>query len=251
MRIAKLLAARALRLQAVGLVAVGCRFGYEQLELGETGVPGSGASAGAAQAGGSTSAGGEPVASGGAGAAPTSGTGNDAGSGVVPRAGADGAGGADDVVGAGGAPSGVPPDSALCIPGMYGGHDYLLCAEERSWQEANAGCMAIGMRLVRIDDAAENQWVFDNVNVPGGAPPDVWIGATDAAVEGEWRWTDGDQFWAGLSGGTPQNGLFTAWNSREPNTAIDDEDCAAMLSNTPEWLDARCFTPWPYVCESL
>jgi len=46
-----------------------------------------------------------------------------------------------------------------------------------------------------------------------------WIGATDVAVEGEWRWVTGPeagtQFWQGLANGTELT--FANWNRDEPN----------------------------------
>jgi len=48
-----------------------------------------------------------------------------------------------------------------------------------------------------------------------------WIGATDVDQEGTWQWVTGPEagtvFWIGEVNGTPQNGLYSFWNSGEPN----------------------------------
>lgn len=55
-----------------------------------------------------------------------------------------------------------------------------------------------------------------------------WIGASDAAVEGEWFWVTGpeagDQFWQGGVGGVnvgPYN--YSNWNNNEPNNQGDED----------------------------
>jgi hypothetical protein len=109
------------------------------------------------------------------------------------------------------------------------------------------------MRLVRIDDAMENQWLFTNANVDQGRASLVWIGADDLAVEGEWRWTDGALFWLGQNNGMAQNGLFAGWYQREPNNVNGAENCGAFetKSSAPGWYDLQCATPYAFVCESL
>lgn len=48
-----------------------------------------------------------------------------------------------------------------------------------------------------------------------------WIGGTDEANEGTWIWETGPEagqvFWNGLSGGSAPNGVFSFWNTGEPN----------------------------------
>jgi hypothetical protein len=232
---------------------------------GEAGAPSTGGtdtggSAGSSTGGGGTT-GGTVGGRGGAGGAGSGGRGGSAGSagssagggsgGTGAGAGGGGAGGTSGAGGSGG--SAGAPNPALCNTGMFGGHTYLLCKEDRSWFVANFGCTLIGMRLVRIDDAAENQWLFDNAFTELGRRSTVWIGATDQAVDGEWRWTDGTLFWLGDDGGTAQNGLFTAWNQREPNNVSAAEHCAVMETSgsTPEWYDYTCEFVGPFICESL
>ncbi|GAB1309529.1 hypothetical protein KH5_22120 [Urechidicola sp. KH5] len=57
-----------------------------------------------------------------------------------------------------------------------------------------------------------------------------WIGASDAAVEGIWRWVTGPEaglhFWTGVFGtGSVVPGEFEFWNSNEPNN-LGNEDYA-------------------------
>jgi hypothetical protein len=225
-----------------------------------SGISGSATTGGVVGSGGTDSAG--TSGSGGTDSAGTSGSGGDGGSSSAGTSGTSGSGGSGGSSSAGtsgwggsggSGGSGTPPDLALCNQGMYGGHTYLLCKELRSWADANSGCQAAGMRLVRVDDATENQWLFDNANTPGGVDSLVWLGATDAAVEGEWRWNDGDLFWLGDSAGSAQGGLFDDWYFREPNNVGSGENCASLelKSATPDWFDSGCWLAKPYVCESL
>jgi len=303
------------------LLVVGCRFGYEGVDLGDSegtdglggngacggtrlssdggvleggapgdsgatgstgGTGGSGATGGASgsEAGGASSSGGvggggngTAGASGGAGgsggtAGASGGTGGIGGNGGAGTT-TGGSGGASTTAGGSGGASttgggsgggtsttggGTPPDVSSCVADTYGGHDYLLCAERRTWPDALGGCVAIGMSLVRIDDLAENDWLDANRNVTGsGSPPNVWIGASDAGVEDEWRWADGELFWTGDHLGMPENGLFANWYDREPNDVdlAADEDCGSLGSNRPEWFDSACDQLYPYICESL
>ncbi|WP_422107569.1 T9SS type B sorting domain-containing protein [Winogradskyella sp.] len=56
-----------------------------------------------------------------------------------------------------------------------------------------------------------------------------WIGGTDRAQEGVWRWDAGPEagqvFWNGAVGGSSPDGMFAFWNTGEPNN-LGDEDYA-------------------------
>jgi hypothetical protein len=140
----------------------------------------------------------------------------------------------------------------LCTAATFTGHDYLFCKELRTWLDARGGCQVIGMQLARVDDVTENQWLVDNAITPGGSDSLVWLGATDQAVEGEWRWTDDTLFWLGDNAGVAQGGLFAGWYSREPNDVAQSEDCASLetKSASGDWYDSGCELPQSYVCKS-
>lgn len=66
-----------------------------------------------------------------------------------------------------------------------------------------------------------------------------WIGASDAATEGEWRWVSdpevGEQFWLGAGNGSSVARRFNNWATGEPHDA-GGEDYAHLLNNS-QWND--------------
>jgi hypothetical protein len=124
--------------------------------------------------------------------------------------------------------------------------------------EARLDCEAMGMKLIRVDDAEEQAWIYETFwtepTVGSGDNEQMWLGGTDNVVEGEWRWLiGGDLFWLGAVDGSPQNGLYTNWGHShgmgEPNQPNDShdasgEDCVVIRSPAEgeggKWTDAGC-----------
>jgi len=144
---------------------------------------------------------------------------------------------------ASGAPHACPPGCT----GAFREHAYLICSVQAPWADAEKDCEAHGMRLVRIDDDAENTWVH---KVAFGYGVDrSWLGGSDSHAAGDWRWADGTQFWSGLASGMRVGCLYSNWDSGEPNDMGDAEHCVVMFDKMT-WNDDDCATLHRYVCEA-
>jgi hypothetical protein len=220
------------------------------------GAPGgsSGGGAGGSAGGASGSSGGGASGTGGGGASGTGGGGasGTGGGGASGTGGGGAAGGMGGAAGAAGGPfiGGGGASGALCTANTYGGHTYAFCAGTLSWANAQTDCMAKGMRLVRIDDSAENTWVQSIAFAGISSVASIywpWIGATDVAVTGEWRWTDGALFWLGNMNGSAQGGLYNDWVAASPGNGTSSQ--CGILEHSGFWKDYPCSTPEGYVCE--
>lgn len=97
--------------------------------------------------------------------------------------------------------------------------------------------------LATITSPEENDYIVSQLQ--GSS---VWFGASDADVEGDWRWIDGpetgQQFWTGLAfefGGQPFGEMYSNWSFLEPNQA-GDEDCGQFYPGNGKWNDLSCST---------
>lgn len=92
----------------------------------------------------------------------------------------------------------------------------------------------------------------ENTFISGRLTADGWIGASDAAVEGTWRWATGPEsgtaFWSGTSTGSAVDGNYENWATNEPNQA-GNEDCAQFYSANAFWNDLSCSNGLGYVVE--
>jgi hypothetical protein len=129
-----------------------------------------------------------------------------------------------------------------CVGAILDDTFYYVCSSATSLDGALSKCSDSNMALVRIDDQAENDWLTDRIL------DDIWIGASDAETEDDWRWIEGDvQFWDGDDNGDPVDGLFNAWASNEPNGS---GDAARLLASSGSWYDADATSEYGYVCEA-
>ncbi len=115
-----------------------------------------------------------------------------------------------------------------CVNGtqlVVGKREYCLQGSA-TWQNAQTTCAAAGGDLAIVDSAEENDALFAAI----GAKIDVgnmWIGLSDADVEGRFRWVSGEPI-----GELP-------WRDGEPNN-VGDEDCAEWLPSDGQANDLSC-----------
>ncbi len=77
--------------------------------------------------------------------------------------------------------------------------------------------------LATVTSAVENDFIWSKIDGIG------WIGASDEAVEGVWRWVTGPeagtQFWQGdYTNGYAVNGEYSFWSEEEPNNMFTQQN---------------------------
>ena len=108
---------------------------------------------------------------------------------------------------------------------------YLVATVRATWQVARAGCATWGGSLVKVETAAEDQLMAQLVS------EDMWLGASDTALENVFVWTDGSPI------------LFGNWGPSQPDR-FPGPDCVQKRSTEGrQWFDQPCDNQWLYVCE--
>ena len=138
--------------------------------------------------------------------------------------------------------------TANCVCGSSGGSDVLLCTTEVTSSEVATLCANAGMAPIKVSGSVENEALrltfLNNGLFTVGNEPLVWLGGTDAAVEGDWTWYDGELFWDGNA----ISGVYQNWGTLMPRGAAD---CLGMAQDGT-WRSRACNSPQVlYACESL
>ena len=89
-------------------------------------------------------------------------------------------------------------------------HTYHLLSPS-SWSDAASVARSLGGFLVTVDDAEEDQWLFDTFATDNDTTRHIWIGLSDHQNEGDFRWHDGTPF------------TYRNWGEGQPGDG-DDED---------------------------
>ena len=123
------------------------------------------------------------------------------------------------------------------------GHFYEYVPANRiTWTNARTAAESMSLfgqqgYLTTITSESENNLVTEEVGGYG------WIGGSDAAIDGEWRWVTGPeagtQFWSGTGNGSPVNGGYSNWVANNPSNDGGSEQYAHTSPGSGLWND------WP------
>ena len=140
-------------------------------------------------------------------------------------------------------------------------HIYELVNSSVSWTTARDAAAAKSINgmsgyLVTITSAAEQTFVDARVAAgitTGYDGCSVWLGASDAAVEGTWLWVTGPeagtQFWSGTSSGSAVGGNYSNWMGYLDNAGNGDYAMLDRFYSGVNWDDAPSDTNNAYVIE--
>ncbi|XP_056434242.1 natural killer cells antigen CD94-like [Gadus chalcogrammus] len=121
-------------------------------------------------------------------------------------------------------------DTLLCKQECPGGWDrfgckcYGLSKERESWNKSREFCVSQGADLLVVDSEEEMDFIY-------GKDLNGWLGATDEASEGMWRWVDG----------TVLSVVNPAWFSGKPDVG-KEKNCLRRFRGTTnfKWTDESC-----------
>lgn len=117
------------------------------------------------------------------------------------------------------------------------GHSYYLTGQD-NWTGAQATATGMGGALVTINDAVENQWVFNAFSNFGGVNRLLWIGLYDQSQlnpssSSSYLWVNGE------------SSSYRNWNAGEPSAWTPDEFYVYMYPNGYDGVDStRTPTTW-------
>jgi hypothetical protein len=131
-------------------------------------------------------------------------------------------------------PPSVPSAAAQCADGVLGAAQsscYLVATVRATWQVARGDCTTWGGALVKVESTEEDQLMGQLLT------EDMWLGASDTALENAFVWTDGSPI------------VFGNWGPAQPDRFPGPDCIQKRGTEGRQWFDQPCDNQWLYVCE--
>ena len=146
-----------------------------------------------------------------------------------------------------------------CVGYAFAGKGYMFCSIRGKRAEAAAACHDSANRnLVEITSEAQNSFLVTQGSALNWLGP--WIGASDIATDGDWRWANGTPFWSGDASGTSVGNRYSRWAPGNPNDGEAGQDCGILCTQLTAlacdsigvWNDVSCNVERRgYICAGL
>ena len=124
----------------------------------------------------------------------------------------------------------IPPPRPAGVV-KFGGHDYALIEEGKTWHEAKADCERMGGRLLLLDTEEEEAFILSK-----WSKIEFWIGATDLYTPDEHLRIDGEPF----------RGFKAPFH---PDNAGNRQSAVGWYVPDKDWNDFDDGKRMAYVCE--
>uniref|UniRef100_W5LVH9 C-type lectin domain-containing protein n=1 Tax=Lepisosteus oculatus TaxID=7918 RepID=W5LVH9_LEPOC len=114
---------------------------------------------------------------------------------------------------------------------------YYFSADKLNWTDSRTACRKQGADLVIINSRNEQEFITNQTNGKS-----YWIGLTDMAEEGVWRWVDNRSL----------NETLRYWNDKQPDLRQKKQDCVfanPKAKGLTTWHDHHCSTNIYRICE--
>ncbi len=150
-----------------------------------------------------------------------------------------------------GAVSGLDADREAVIASLLAADpDLAYDAETNSFYKALSGAVnpstaqsnanstllnSVAGKLPTITSFHENELIRSMISSTGNNA--VWLSASDAEVQDQWRWEDGTLFWNGGVSGSTVDGAYQNFKIAEPNGGNNASIVHLAMDGTGQWLD--------------
>ncbi len=120
---------------------------------------------------------------------------------------------------------------------------YVISTDTKTWGLASDRCIALDLSLAKIDGAIEQADIFSRMS----GKTDVWIGYSDEAVEGDWRWMSGLLGWQGTSTGT--SFYYNNWSDNYPSSSSNWDHAYMEMTDGGKWRNTLNGYSKRYICK--